>query len=482
MNYLEPIDGPDRDLNFAIETGGKKVIGLVNKLTLDYDRLSPADAKAFALQLFALTASTDIGAKKSSHLFASIGKYLLRLSESDDGAEFVFKEWSRRLLSVDCSDSEQCQAAFQWLMLFNQVDGSAPSPKPLKGVFDRSQSELNAIQEKLAVPFEKREVLKDKSGVQPGFKLLELFAGAYFYHSDVCPEHLESWVVDCVKKEVGFGNNIILSVLRRSENYADVAARLLDLYIRSMIDENQPGMGWWLFLNLFDTEKYSAGQLDLIVDNLEPFIRDWDLKQRSHAIKCLFSVSNENDKVKTEKLLVKSQGARRLAEKLSADGDSDVINELSELLHGNLSPVYKFPEGGENQFKDVNFKLIVINELMYVKKSLVPEFNIHDFSKEYDHGEVVATGYEIIPEALEYMRRLKIPDELLSTITELNYDPSSDIYGQIVPCWDGEDGTFEVSSLGDLDKLRNVKKIEGFSQTLVDSFPAIINSKGITAH
>lgn len=241
-------------------------------------------------------------------------------------------------------------------------------------------------------------------------------------------------------------------------------------------------MGWWLFLNLFDTEKYSAGQLDLIVDNLEPFIRDWDLKQRSHAIKCLFSVSSESDKMKTENLLVKSQRARRLAEKLSADGDSDVINELSELLHGNLSPVYKFPEGGENQFKDVNFKLIVINELMYVKKPLVPEFNIHDFSKEYDHGEVVATGYEIIPEALEYMRRLKIPDELLSTIKELNYDLSSDIYGQIVPYWDGEDGTFEVSSLGDLDKLRNVKKIEGFSQTLVDSFSAIINSKGITAH
>lgn len=478
-NFLEAVEGPDRDLNFAIKSGSKKTLGIIGKLSQNVNAYDDEAKHVLVRQLFSLAANIDLRDKKSGQLIAAIGTYFLKAAKSAESAKFIFNEWSSRLLSLGYNKKEECQAAYQWLLLLNQSDGSARSPGELVKVFDESQPILSEIYEKISAVSNAEGLLVDKSGLQPGYKLVETFLTTCFYHSDNCPSNYELWVLSCVERDISFGNGLILSVLQRSDEHRQVAARLIDLYITSMVDENDGGLAWRLFFDLFDSEEYPAQQLNQIIVYLEPKVRQWTDEQNEHAINCLFAPErDDNDSVK--KLLTRSKGVGKLAKLLASNGHGRAATQLSSLLALDLSPAYKLPTGGEAQFEDLNFKLMVIDELMYVNKLLSPEFNLRDFAKAYDAREISVSGYESIPEALDYMRGLAIPKELLSRITHLSYDASREIYGQLVPFWDGEDDRFEVSSLSDLDKLENIQEIEGFSEQLVESFSPVIESKNIT--
>ncbi|WP_417441085.1 DUF6892 domain-containing protein [Idiomarina sp.] len=478
-NFLEAVEGPDRDLNFAIKSGSKKTLGIIGKLSQNVNAYDDEAKHTLVRQLFSLAANIDLRDKKSGQLIAAIGTYFLKAAKSAESAKFIFNEWSGRLLYLDYNKKEECQAAYQWLLLLNQSDGSARSPRELVKVFDESQPILSEIYEKISAVSNAEGLLVDKSGLQPGYKLVETFLTTCFYHSDNCPSNYELWVLSCVERDISFGNGLILSVLQRSDEHRQVAARLIDLYITSMVDENDGGLAWRLFFDLFDSEEYPAQQLNQIIVYLEPKVRQWTDEQNEHAINCLFAPEqDENDSVK--KLLTRSKGVGKLAKLLASNGHGRAATQLSSLLALDLSPAYKLPTGGEAQFEDLNFKLMVIDELMYIHKLLSPEFNLRDFAKAYDAREISVSGYESIPEALDYMRGLAIPKELLSRITHLSYDASREIYGQLVPFWDGEDDRFEVSSLSDLDKLENIQKIEGFNEQLVESFSPVIESKNIT--
>ena len=479
-NFLEAVEGPDRDLNFAIKSGSKKTLGIIGKLSQNVNAYDDEAKHILVRQLFSLAANIDLRDKTSGQLIAAIGTYFLKAAKSAESAKFIFNEWSRRLLYLDYNKKEECQAAYQWLLLLNQSDGSAPSPRELVKVFDESQPILSEIYEKISAVSNAEGLLVDKSGLQPGYKLVETFLTTCFYHSDNCPSNYELWVLSCVERDINFGNGLILSVLQRSDEHPQVVARLIDLYITSMVDENDGGMAWRLFFDLLDPEEYPAQQLNQIIVYLEPKVRQWTDEQNEHAINCLFALEqDENNSVKT--LLTGSKGAGKLAKLLASNGSGSAAKQLSGLLtQQGVSSSYKLPTGGEAQFEDLNFKLMVIDELMYVNKLLSPEFNLRDFAKAYDAREISVSGYESIPEALDYMRGLAIPQELLSRITHLSYDASREIYGQLVPFWDGEDDRFGVSSLSDLDKLENIQKIEGFNERLVESFSPVIESKNIT--
>lgn len=478
-NFLEAVEGPDRDLNFAIKSGSKKTLGIIGKLSQNVNAYDDEAKHTLVRQLFSLAANIDLRDKKSGQLIAAIGTYFLKASKSAESAKFIFNEWSGRLLYLDYNKKEECQAAYQWLLLLNQSDGSAPSPRELVKVFDESQSILSEIYKKISTCFSVESVLVDKSGLLPGYKLVETFLTTYFYHSDNCTSDYELWVLSCVERDISLGNGLILSVLQRSDEHPQVVARLIDLYITSMVDENDDGMAWRLFFDLFDPEEYPAQQLNQILVYLEPKVRQWTDEQNEHAINCLFAPERD-DNGSVKKLLTRSKGVGKLANLLASNGNGRAATQLASLLARDLSPAYKLPTGGEVQFEDLNFKLMVIDELMYINKLLSPEFNLRDFAKAYDAREISVSGYESIPEALDYMRGLAIPQELLSRITHLSYDSSREIYGQLVPFWDGEDDRFEVSSLSDLDKLENIQKIEGFNEQLVESFSPIIESKNIT--
>jgi hypothetical protein len=52
------------------------------------------------------------------------------------------------------------------------------------------------------------------------------------------------------------------------------------------------------------------------------------------------------------------------------------------------------------QFKDFNFKLAVIEVLMYEEEVLEPRFSLHDFAASYTGRriDIEKEGYAIIPE------------------------------------------------------------------------------------
>ncbi|AZJ31190.1 DUF6892 domain-containing protein [Tenacibaculum mesophilum] len=138
-------------------------------------------------------------------------------------------------------------------------------------------------------------------------------------------------------------------------------------------------------------------------------------------------------------------------------------------------------------FKELNFKLAVINELMYVQEVLEPKLDVYEFiekqrnlssSEAYDVIE--EEGYEIIPEVLEHFKNLELTSEMVENIEELDMDGGDEIYGQIIPFWDGEDDVFSVNSAVDAELLPNLKNISllySENDSLLEEF----QEKGIEA-
>lgn len=120
------------------------------------------------------------------------------------------------------------------------------------------------------------------------------------------------------------------------------------------------------------------------------------------------------------------------------------------------------PDGGKAiVFSDFNFKLLVIEELMYNQELLKPKFDLYEFAEIYDKRkiDIEEEGYAMIPEAVEYFRNLPVSEELAGKVTELYQDGGNDIYGEIFPFWDGEDDTFDIKSYEDVKHFPNLKKM-----------------------
>lgn len=121
---------------------------------------------------------------------------------------------------------------------------------------------------------------------------------------------------------------------------------------------------------------------------------------------------------------------------------------------------YKIKETNEEiiTFKDLNFKLLVIDELMYEKELLKPKFNIYEFAEQYQQGNIDTASDEPIKEVLNYFSKYPIEKRFAAEITELMQD-GNEIYMNIAPQWDGEDSAFDIKSAQDAQQLPNLKKV-----------------------
>ena len=53
-NFLEAVEGPDRDLNFAIKSGSKKTLGIIGKLSQNVNAYDDEAKHILVRQLFCL--------------------------------------------------------------------------------------------------------------------------------------------------------------------------------------------------------------------------------------------------------------------------------------------------------------------------------------------------------------------------------------------------------------------------------------------
>ncbi len=133
-------------------------------------------------------------------------------------------------------------------------------------------------------------------------------------------------------------------------------------------------------------------------------------------------------------------------------------------------------------FTDFNFKLAVIQRLMYEQGLLTPRFDVYAFVAGYTARsiDIEDEGYAIIPEVRQYFEALEIPVELLDHITQINQDGGDEIYGQLSPFWDGEDDVFNIQSAADAVLLPNLASVTLFyddDERILEDF----RQRGITA-
>ncbi|MCR4608467.1 MAG: hypothetical protein K5750_02075 [Eubacterium sp.] len=111
-------------------------------------------------------------------------------------------------------------------------------------------------------------------------------------------------------------------------------------------------------------------------------------------------------------------------------------------------------------FDTFNFKLAVINELMYNQLVLEPYFDIYDymaFKKAHWNLETDKN----VRAAVNYFKELPIPAGLADHVTEINMDGADEIYMNIAPEWDGRDERFDFNNLSEteLKQFKNLKKM-----------------------
>lgn len=122
----------------------------------------------------------------------------------------------------------------------------------------------------------------------------------------------------------------------------------------------------------------------------------------------------------------------------------------------------KLPTMSSNlSFRDFNFKLAVVQELMYNQQVLTPAFDLDEFlATEVDREiDLEEEGYSIIPEVKAYFKRLNIPAKHASLVEQLEQDGGDDIYMQLCPFWDGEDDLFNIRTAADADQFPNLKTV-----------------------
>ena len=131
---------------------------------------------------------------------------------------------------------------------------------------------------------------------------------------------------------------------------------------------------------------------------------------------------------------------------------------------------YKLPKLDEPvlKFKSLEFKLAVMNVLMYEKGLLEPKFDIWEFSETYARRRIdpEVEGYDgMIPEAASWFRRYPIPVRLAPEVTEIDMDGGDEVNCQLAPNWDGEDGLFEINAVGEaeLRQFPNLKRASVFT-------------------
>ncbi len=117
-------------------------------------------------------------------------------------------------------------------------------------------------------------------------------------------------------------------------------------------------------------------------------------------------------------------------------------------------------------FDTLNFKLAVIDELMYKQLALKPYFDIYDYMAFKKAHWNLETDKKVRA-AVNYFKELPIPARLADLVTKIEMDGSDEIYMQIAPEWDGRDDRFDFHKLTEreISQFRKLKKMTVFGNS-----------------
>ena len=151
----------------------------------------------------------------------------------------------------------------------------------------------------------------------------------------------------------------------------------------------------------------------------------------------------------------------------------EVVEEIANEELSVQTEVTPIIESSYLHFENFNFKLAILQILMYDFNVLDSQFDIYEFVDTYNHRPIYLQeeGYEIIPEVYEYFKDIKIEVDYAQYIEEIVMDPMHEIYTHIFPYWDGSDDLFDINevSFHELSQFTNLKKIDLMGRPSIDS-------------
>lgn len=197
---------------------------------------------------------------------------------------------------------------------------------------------------------------------------------------------------------------------------------------------------------------------------IEADFATWNARRRKAAVRAL-SASTTKRKALTVIARKLPEAFARMAQALLDEAKADAARPK----------VFAIAKPAQNRFRDFGFKLLVIEELMYRQKVLLPEFDIHAFAAEYQKREiqVESEGFGIIPEAKAWFANLPIPDDLLAQVATLHQSSGLDggprFIDHLFPFWDPGAGDRPIpvtaKAEADLDLLPNLMRISGLENS-----------------
>jgi len=209
-----------------------------------------------------------------------------------------------------------------------------------------------------------------------------------------------------------------------------------------------------------------------------------DVALDTWTVSCIYTEKLSNDLEDLSKKAI----VRRVAQEAMPFRDYEVSyipNEVDSSKEKDPNK-WAFPLAEEKcvQFKSFNFKLAVVQELMYVQEVLKPKFDVYDFCENYTQRDIDPEEYyfEVIPEVKKWFQDLPIPASLAPLVTELYFDGGNEIYAQLIPFWDGESDDFDIESLTeeDIRQFPNLKTIDGTAILMSEKVKNFCKEKGIS--
>ena len=146
---------------------------------------------------------------------------------------------------------------------------------------------------------------------------------------------------------------------------------------------------------------------------------------------------------------LKAELAKLVTGRENTDGKESVLTSFHEENEGDIL-----------HFDTLNFKLAIIQVLMYDLHLLKPEFDLYDFAEQYQGEKIDTDSDTIIEPALNFFKEMEIPKNLAPCVEMLYMDGGNDLYMNIIPQWDGEDDSFDLNeiTLAELQQFPNLKK------------------------
>ncbi|MBO4126612.1 hypothetical protein PFZ59_02765 [Streptococcus suis] len=149
-----------------------------------------------------------------------------------------------------------------------------------------------------------------------------------------------------------------------------------------------------------------------------------------------------------------------------------------------LLDFFKKKDLGIVEFENFNFKLAIIQELMYNQEELKPKFNALEFCEEQgldfeEYGERYA--YQVPPEIKTWFEQVEIPKDMARHVKSLYFDGGNEVYLEASPIWDGEDDLFDITEISEseLSQFPNLKTIDGTVLLMTDDVKQFLKSKGL---